>query len=278
MKQKTILKRIDVDCVMHDDDKSTIKKLNKIPGFKFLVDRTVGNIMEKCGEIEYSGEGINVSAKSLPQLHRQLVEACRILGLEEIPSFSVDWWFGIGGFSIGEKHKRMVLQSGAIDLLTSEEMFFMMGHELGHMKCGHKRYHMFTEAMYMPVVNSDFKIWMSLIKMPLLNWYRYSDFTADRMGLLCCQDIHVALSTMIKMAGLPKKYHNMINIEAFVRQAADFNNNHTSSVDKLIKYLSINAASMPWLVLRAAELLKWYQSGEYDRIINQNIKPLNSYK
>lgn len=278
MKLRTTLRNIDVDSVMHDDDKSTISKLNKIPGFKGLVDNTVGNIMEKCGEIEYSGEGINVSAQSMPKLHHQLIDSCRILGIDEIPAFSVDWWFGIGGFTVGEKHKRMVLQSGAIDLLTTDEMYFMMGHELGHMRCGHKRYHMLTEAMYMPVVNSDFKIWMSLIKMPLLNWYRYSDFTADRMGLLCCQDIKVALSTMIKMAGLPKKYHNMINLEAFVQQAIDFNNNQTSNIDKLIKYLSINAASMPWLVLRAAELLKWYQSGEYDKIISKNKKLINSRK
>lgn len=278
MKLRTTLKNIDIDSVMHEDDKSTINMLNKIPGFKGLVDNTVGNIMEKCGEIEYHGEGINVTAKSMPQVYRQLLESCRILGMREIPSFSVDWWFGIGGFTVGEKHRRMVLQSGTIDLLSPEELFFMIGHELGHMKCGHKRYHMLTEALYMPLVNSDLKIWMSLIKMPLLNWYRYSDFTADRMGLLCCQDLRVALSTMIKMAGLPKKYHNEIDIEAFIRQAADFNNNHTCSIDRLIKYLSINAASMPWLVLRAVELLKWYQSGEYDKIINQNKKLLKFHK
>ena len=272
MKFKLPIKNIDVDSIMHEDDKSTINKLNKILGFKGLVDNTVGNIMERCGEIEYHGEGINVTAKSMPHLHRQLLEACRILGIEETPSFSVDWWFGIGGFTVGEKHRRMVLQSGAIDLLTTEELLFMIGHELGHMKCGHKRYHMLTEAMYMPIVNSDLKIWMSLIKLPLLNWYRYSDFTADRFGLLCCQDLRVALSTMIKMAGLPKKYHNEINIAAFIRQAADFNNKYISRIDRLIKYLSINAASMPWLVLRAAELLKWYQSGEYEKIINHNKK------
>ena len=278
MKIRTILKNIDVDSVMHENDKSTINKLNKIPGFKGLVDNTVGNIMERCGEIEYHGEGINVTPKSMSQLHCQLLEACRILEMSEIPSFSVDWWFGIGGFTVGEKHHRMVLQSGAIDLLSPEELFFLIGHELGHMKCGHKRYHMLTEALYIPLVNSDLKIWMSLIKMPLLNWYRYSDFTADRMGLLCCQDLSVVLSTMIKMAGLPKKYHNEINIEAFIRQAADFNNNQTSSIDRFIKYLSINTASMPWLVLRVAELLKWYQLGEYDKIINQNKKLLKFHK
>jgi hypothetical protein len=38
----------------------------------------------------------------------------------------------------------------------------------------------------------------------------------------------------------------------------------------MVKYLSINAACMPWLVQRAAELLIWYQSGEYDRILNKS--------
>lgn len=264
---KKQIKEIDINSIMHQDDKSTINKLNKIPKFKEFVDKTVGNIMERICEIEYSGEGINVNEKSLPSLNSQLKEACFILGIKEIPAYSIDWWYGIGGFTVGEKHKRMVLQSGTIDLLNTEEINFMIGHELGHMICGHKRYHMLTEAMYMPIVNTDLKMLMNLIKMPLLNWYRYSDFTADRVGLLCCQNIDVALSTMIKMAGLPRKHFNKINISAFIEQAVEFNNKYTSNIDKLIKYLSINAASMPWLVLRAAELLKWYQSNEYHKLI-----------
>ena len=164
----------------------------------------------------------------------------------------------------------MVFPSGSIDLLTAEELNFLIGHELGHMKCGHKTYHMLTEAMYRPMVGSDMEFIMSLIKMPLLNWYRVSDFTADRMGLLCCQDIEVAIKTMIKMAGLPKKYHNQIHIESFIQQAIDFNKNHSGFFDEMVKYLSINAACMPWLVLRASELLIWYQSGEYDRILNKS--------
>jgi Zn-dependent protease with chaperone function len=226
--------------------------------------------MEKCAEIEYSGEGINITARSIPQLHRLLIEACNIVGANEVPAFSTDWDYSIGAFSVGEQHKRMVIWSGAVDLLNNDEQLFMIGHELGHMMCGHKTYHMLTEAMYMPIVNSDLKIWMHLIKMPLLNWYRYSDFTADRMGLLCCQDINIALTTMIKMAGLPKKFHNQANIEAFKRQAQEFDEKFSDTMDTIIKYLSINGAAMPWLVFRASELLKWYNSGEYNRFINRH--------
>ena len=270
MKIKSTLKGLDVSLVLHSQDKSTIDKLNKISGFKSFVDKTVANIMEKYAAIEYSAEGINVTPKSMPSIYRQLQEACRVLDINVIPACSTDWLYNISSFSVGEKNKRLILQSGTIDLLTENELCFVLGHELGHMKCGHKTYHMLTECLYMPIQNSpELKIWINLIKMPLLNWYRMSDFTADRMGLLCCQDINVAIGTMIKMAGLPKKYYNQLHINTFIEQARNFNNEHTGTIDSIIKYMSINAAAMPWLVVRASELWSWYHSGEYDKILNK---------
>lgn len=270
MKFRTVIKGLDVSTILHPEDKSTMDTLQKIPGFKTIVDKIVGSIMEKYAAIEYSAEGINVTPQCMPSIHRQIIEACRILDMKEVPDCSTDWFYNISSFSVGEKKKRIVLQSGAVDLLTSEELYFLIGHEIGHMKCGHKTYHMLTEAMYRPVVGSDLEIWMSLIKMPLLNWYRVSDFSADRMGLLCCQDIDVALTTMIKKAGLPKKYYNQVHVKSFIQQAIDFNTKNSGIMDSIIKYLSINAACMPWLVLRASELLNWYNSGEYQRIINKS--------
>lgn len=270
MKFRTAIKGLDVSTILHPEDKSTMETLKKIPGFKTVVDVTIGNIMEKYAAIEYSGEGINVSSDCLPRVNAQIKEACRLLDMQEVPACSVNWFYHIGSFSVGEKNRRIVFPSGSIDLLTADELNFLIGHELGHMKCGHKTYHMLTEAMYRPMVGSEIGYLMSLIKLPLLNWYRVSDFTADRIGLLCCQDIEVAIGCMIKMAGLPKKYYNQIHIKSFIQQAIDFNNNHCGFFDEMVKYLSINAACMPWLVQRAAELLIWYQSGEYDKILNKS--------
>lgn len=273
MALRTVLKGINLDEILHPQDKTTLDKLKKVPGFKSIVDKTVGNIMEKYAAIEYSAEGINVNEKSLPTVYKQLKEACRILDVQKIPDCSTDWDYDVCTFTVGERKPRIVIQSGTIDLLTEDELYFMLGHEIGHIKCGHKSYHMFTEAMYMPIANSGLSIWMSLLKMPMLNWYRVSDFSADRMGLLCCQDINVVLKTMIKMAGLPKKYYEQIHVNSFLQQAVDFNQKYSGVMDSVIKYLSINAASMPWLVLRAGELYSWYQSGEYDSVIrNCKIK------
>ena len=270
MKLRSHIRGLDVSTILHPEDKSTMDTLKKIPGFKTAVDKTVGNIMERYAALEYSGNGINVTPKSLPTLNNQIREACRLLDIKEVPNCSINWFYHIGSFSVGEKNRRIVFPSGSIDLLTADELNFLIGHELGHMVCGHKTYHMLAEAMYRPMVGTELEVFMSLIKMPLLKWYRVSDFTADRMGLLCCQDIEVALKTMIKMAGLPKKYHNQIDIKSFIEQAIDFSKNHSGLLDEMVKYLSINAVCMPWLVLRASELLAWFQSGEYDRIMNKS--------
>ena len=266
---RTAIKGLDPETILHPDDKSTMNTLRKIPGFKTAVDKTVVNIMEKYATIEYTADGINVNQKSMPTVYQQLKEACRILDIKKVPDCSTDWFYYICTFTVGEQKPRIVLQSGTVDLLDNDEMLFMLGHELGHIKCGHKTYHMFTEAMYLPVASSDLSIWMSLVKMPLLNWYRVSDFSADRMGLLCCQDINVALKTMIKMSGLPKKCYDRIDIKSFLQQAVEFNEKYSGTMDSIIKYLSINAAARPWLVVRAGELYNWYQSGEYNKIINK---------
>ena len=301
------LHNIDYSSVMYPDDKKTIDWLNslKVPyvskwdfakqialhprdhnlkewyeifkagveyyTFQDFLRTTTSKYREAYNEVENQGEGINITEESLPQMYDELARSCEVLGIKDIPAYSTDWFYGPYHFSNGETHRRIVMMSGSADLFTEAEMSFVLGHELGHMACGHKPYHMLLETFYMPFVNDPaFQAWASIIKLPLLEWYRISDYTADRVGLLCCQDINSALSTMIKKAGLPKKCYNSINIESFIEQARHFDADLTGTMDKVVKILSIRSAEFPWLVVRAGKLLEWYESGEYRQIIDRN--------
>ena len=307
MAHRKILNNLDYQAIMHPDDKKTVDWLNslKVPyttnwefvreiarhptdhnirewydifmagveyyTFQDFLRVTTSKYREAYNEVENQGEGINITNESLPKMHQQLVDACKILGLKEIPTYSTDWEYAPYHFSNGEKHRRIVMMSGSADLFTDEEMMFVLGHELGHMACGHKPYHMLLETFYMPFVNdAAFKAWASIIKLPLMEWYRISDYTADRMGLLCCQDINAAITTMIKKAGLPKKCYNNIDVQSFVQQARDFEENFTDTMDRVVKVLSIRSAEFPWLVVRAGKLYDWYHSDEYRQIIDKN--------
>lgn len=307
MAQRKILHNLDYRAIMHPDDKKTVDWLNglKVPyttnwefvreiarhptdhnirewydifmagveyyTFQDFLRVTTSKYREAYNEVENQGEGINITNESLPKMHQQLVDACQILGVKEIPTYSTDWEYAPYHFSNGEKHRRIVMMSGSADLFTDDEMMFVLGHELGHMACGHKPYHMLLETFYMPFVNdAAFKAWASIIKLPLMEWYRISDYTADRMGLLCCQDINAAITTMIKKAGLPKKCYNNIDVLGFIQQAREFEEKFTDTMDRVVKVLSIRSAEFPWLVVRAGKLYDWYHSDEYKQIIDKN--------
>ncbi len=307
MNRRKVLLNLDYSSVMYPDDKKTIKWLNslRVPYvsrwdfirqiakhpldhtlkewyniFKAGVDyytfqdflrTTTGKYREAYNEVENQGEGINITKHSFPQIYQNLVDCCEILNIKEIPGYSTDWYYGPYHYSNGEIHRRIIMTSGSIDLFSDMEMTFVLGHELGHMACGHKPYHMLLETFYLPFMNDTaFKAWASIIKMPLLEWYRISDFTADRVGLLCCQDIKAALSTMVKKAGLPKKCYNNINIESFLKQYKEFEEKYTNVSDVIIKNLSLRSSEFPWLVVRAGKLFEWYESEEYKHIIESN--------
>ena len=307
MAQRKILHNLDYRAIMHPDDKKTVDWLNglKVPyttnwefvreiaryptdhnirewydifmagveyyTFQDFLRVTTSKYREAYNEVENQGEGINITNESLPKMHQQLVDACQILGVKEIPTYSTDWEYAPYHFSNGEKHRRIVMMSGSADLFTDDEMMFVLGHELGHMACGHKPYHMLLETFYMPFVNdAAFKAWASIIKLPLMEWYRMSDYTADRMGLLCCQDINAAITTMIKKAGLPKKCYDKIDVQGFIQQAREFEENFTDTMDRVVKVLSIRSAEFPWLVVRAGKLYDWYHSDEYKQVIDKN--------
>jgi Zn-dependent protease with chaperone function len=97
-----------------------------------------------------------------------------------------------------------------------------------------------------------------------------AEFTADRAGLLTCQDLKVATKTLIKMAGLPEKYFNDAVVEDFIIQAQEFHDYSYDNLDKLVKLFSNLKNSHPWIVVRGAEMLKWANSGQYDAILNRS--------
>lgn len=272
MVNKVILYNIDYKAIEHNEDASIRERLDAIPKFKSFMMNTICALREKYISIEFAGNGIHVTQECLPNLHAQLKNVCKTVGYKNIPDFSLMWNYNITAGTEGANKPHITSMSGAVDLLTEDEFSFLLGHEIGHQACGHKPYHMFLETLYMPLINTipGGKIWIGLVRSTLLNWYRYSDFTADRMGLLSCQDINVALTTMIKMSGMPKKYFPSINVNSFIKQSQEFDAMFAGNMGNLINYISINSAFNPWLVARAAELYRWYISGDYERIINSN--------
>ena len=253
----------------HPLDRSALEKLESIPFLTTACKWVTSNFIERVYNIQYTGSNLKVTKENYPNIYEYLVEACRILDLQQVPELYITWGYDINACTIGAENPIIVLNSGLIDLCDGDEILFIIGHELGHYLSYHMLYHLLAQT-----INSIIdaipggSLLAGGLQYALFYWSRMSEFTADRAGLLCCQNKDAMIRAFIKMAGLPKDQYNNIPTESFIQQARDFKALDVEGMNKVVKLLSIADSTHPWTVMRSAELLKWIESGEYDKIIN----------
>jgi hypothetical protein len=96
-----------------------------------------------------------------------------------------------------------------------------------------------------------------------------SEFTADRAGLLACQDIDAAIRVLMKLAGVPRKHFNNMQRKSFLEQAKEFQELDYHTLSKTWRVWQTLQMDHPWTVLRAAELMRWVESGHYQAVLDR---------
>ena len=270
---KTILRNLNSRIYEHPFDREALNTLEGTPGLETLVKAFYKHGIEKLMRIQYTGSYLKITPRNYPEIYRILEDVCQTLALDQLPELYIQWDYGVNAFTSGVEKTLIVINSGVVDLMSPEEISFILGHEVGHIKSQHVLYHQM--AAIFPLIGDLIgsatlglgSLVSKGVELALLNWERMSEFTADRAGLLACQDMNVANQTMVKLAGVPRKYFDRINLEEFTTQAREFESFDYNTVDKMVKVFSIMWQNHPWTVMRGAELLKWIESGAYGKIL-----------
>lgn len=161
----------------------------------------------------------------------------------------------------------IVLNSGALALLDDEELRTILGHELGHVISGHALYRtILVILLEFGFRNLPFLAGIALlpIQIALLEWYRKSELSSDRAGLLASQDPVASMRMFMKLAGGGRIEE--MNLDAFMVQAKEYEQGG-DAMDTVYKVLNTLGATHPFHTLRAAELQRWVEGGDYDRIL-----------
>lgn len=223
-----------------------------------------------------TGSYLKANENHFSEVHDILLDVCNTLHLKKIPELYIEWDYSVNGGTIGSENPIIILNSGAIDLLTEDELRYVIGHEVGHIKSGHMLYHIMAEIIPLlggilgTVTLGIGELISTGLKLALLHWHRMSEFTADRAGLLACQNEDAAINAMIKMAGAPKRFFDRIDRDQFIEQAREFKGYDYDGLDKVGKTLLIMESTHPWTVMRASEILDWVESGAYNEIIEKH--------
>ena len=90
--------------------------------------------------MQNTGSYLKISNDNLQKVYSLYSEACAILDIEKIPDLFLSFDPRINGYTSGVEKPFIVLTTGAIDLLDDDELMFLIGHELGHIKARHVLY------------------------------------------------------------------------------------------------------------------------------------------
>ncbi|RME59855.1 protease [Candidatus Parcubacteria bacterium] len=275
MTQRKILQGLHPYEYEHPFDARALNLLQGTPGLESLSRKFIKDGIERFYTIQYQGSNLRITEDNYPEIYDQLRRACEVVDLKSLPDLYVEWNDGVNAFTVGIDRPLIVITSGAVDRLSDSEMAFLLGHELGHVKSRHVLYHLMANSL--TTAGSMVGDWTlgigKLLTMPLqlalFRWSRMSEFTADRCGLLTCQEFDSVVSTFIKIAGLPEKFKDNIDRSGFLQQAREFEALDFEKTNKWLKFATNLSRTHPWTVLRSAELIRWIESSEYQKVLER---------
>ncbi|MFG1792332.1 M48 family metallopeptidase [Nocardia sp. NPDC049149] len=252
----------------HPADRTALVALRTLSGFDVLLRTLSGLLQERQHRLLYLATAVRVDERQFRSLHQLREDCVNTLDARTTPEIYVLQTPHVNALTIGMDTPFIVLTTGLIDLMDTEELRFVIGHELGHALSGHAVYR--TMLMHLLRLTSSIG-WMPVggwalraIVAALMEWSRKSELSGDRAGLLCGQDVDASVRVHMKTAG--GTWIKEMNHGAFLEQADDYERSGDLR-DGVLKLLNLELQSHPFSVLRAAEMRRWIQSGEYDRIL-----------
>ncbi|MBL8169483.1 MAG: M48 family metallopeptidase [Acidobacteria bacterium] len=257
---------IEAAAFQHPWDAKATDALKSVPGLDQLVAKIMEYGLERIFYLQNTAANVRVTARQFSRLHRALGWGCKIIGVEE-PELYVALDPTPNAFTYGHTRPFIVLTSGLIDMLDDEERFFVISHELGHIKAGHVLYTVIARNIAEIVAmigQASFGLGTLLgqgLVIALHDWYRKAELTADRAGLLCVQDLDPCIRTFMKLAGGARQLYAEMDKQEFIKQIRAYEDADVSTLNKAYKALITAYRTHPFPILRAKELDAWHSSG-----------------
>lgn len=274
MAQRTKFPGISPNAFVAETDRIALEALKKIPllpqviqkFFDIGVDRWMYcynmSMAVRCGPTQY---------KTLYNIMR---ECCEILDVPE-PELYISSNPFPNAFAGGIERPYITLRSSIVETLDDEQLYHLIGHEVGHIKADHILYMTVASVIY-PLLEMIGRRTFGLgdvasigLMLALYEWYRQAEITADRAGLLCAQSLDLSIDANIHLTAGPNRLRHEVNREAFMDQARAYQDSGTlENIGKILIFLLMSSHyTHPMPVHRTQELERWYLSGAYDRIL-----------
>ena len=253
----------------HPADRSALVALRKAEGFGEVFKKLNSILKEPSGRLILLAEAVQVSQQQFRRLDELLTDACLALDVPDRPAFFVQQDPGMNAACWGLDRPTILITTGLLEVLDQEELRFVIGHEVGHAFSGHGVYrtmlawltNMANNLGWVPGGAFAINVLITLLR----EWFRKSELSCDRAGLLVGQDLDAGIRALMKLAG--GAHLEEMNPMAFLDQAREYESGGTIK-ESFLKILQVKDRSHPMTAPRALELTRWVEGGDYRRILN----------
>lgn len=274
MAERVELEGISSQSFEHEADRQALEALKKTVGFDRLM-RAISRLgADQIWRVINESSNIRLSEKQVGSVWRIHREVANTLDLDPCPPLYLQHDVRLNAYTSGVDAPFVVVTSGLVEGLTDEEIRCVIGHEMGHILAGHVLYGMVARSIGLILqVIGNLTPLGGIIELSLMGalayWQRCAELTADRAGLLACQDQRVALSVEMKLgAGTGSRIARELDLDEFLQQAREFEELSSGQVEQMWRVILEHDRSHPWPVVRARELERWVRGGHYQKILD----------
>jgi Zn-dependent protease with chaperone function len=275
MAERIVFPGITAAAFTSDSDRWALDKLQKVPLLPVVIKKFHELGLDRWMYVHNLGVSVRCGPNQFPTLYNILKDCCKILDMPE-PELYVSNNPFPNAFAGGIERPYITLHSSIINTMNDEELYYLIGHELGHIKCDHILYFLvywflwlILEFMGMSFTPAGSAVSYALV-LAFYEWSRQAEFSADRAGMLCSQSRDNCIDAIVKLTAGPSRLENEVDREAFMDQARAYQDlDFRDQMGKALLFLLIRKEyTHPLPVHRAQALELWYQGGDFTRILN----------
>ena len=177
--------------------------------------------------IKMMRQGVLVTEKQFAWVKSEVDVCAEILHISPPPAVFIVGEGGMKANTINFKSPFIVIPSELVDKSSAKALRFAIGRQMGHIKCGHVFYKLLTSGTTdslefvlgkwgQELLNSFFGKINDLI---LVDWILAREISADRAGLIACQDLTIAQRALLNFK-LAISFEGIeLNVEDYLEQA-----------------------------------------------------------
>ncbi len=190
---------------VYPPDRDAMESLKNFEALSPLFDELIvkHHIRSALSRLEECSSKIDFSSKL-----GSIVRECGvILGLSRLPKAYLLESDAPTAFTFGMKDQYfLVISFGLLGILDEGEVKAAIGHECGHIKCHHIKYHTIAELLLrgaefsLEFMGGLLNVISPVLRLMLFSWHRESEISADRAALIVSDDPAKPISLLKKLA------------------------------------------------------------------------------